>query len=145
MDVVNTGMISGIFSTGVMIIVIMLILVMLIGGFFLYQSKIKRYKQFKVTVWQKDGFGQLTEKYDDAGIFTDKTTQKKRLWLRRNKVDLNADNIPFIPTRGKRNIYLLQTGLKNFRFIRPDISDEYIKLSVGEEDVNWAITHMICN
>ena len=34
---------------------------------------------------------------------------------------------------------LLQTGLKNFRYIKPKITADRLRFTVGEEDVNWAV------
>ena len=107
--------------------------------FILYRRRL-RYGQFKCIIWRKDGFGQLTETYDKGGIFVDKKTKNKRLFLDKNKVGLDPDDIPYIPSgKGKKIIYLLQTGLKNFHYIKPNISNPDITLTVGEEDVNWSI------
>ena len=102
--------------------------------------KAKRYDQFSVVIWQRDGFGQLVQKFDKAGIFVDGKTGNKRLFLKSAAVGLTPDNIPYLPTsKGKKYVYLLQTGLKNFKFLRPEINSEFIHFEVGEEDVNWAI------
>jgi len=109
-------------------------------GIVSYQKKVARYQQFNCVIWQNDGFGQITEKYDKAGIFVDDATKNKRLYLKKANVGLSPDNIPFIPAaRGKKKVYLLQTGLKNFKYIKPNISSDLIHFTVGEEDVNWAI------
>ena len=121
------------------VIALLVIMAIIVIGWLLYDKHIRRYQQFKCIIWQKDGFRQLTQKYDDAGIFVDKDTQKKRLFLKRARVGLSPDNTPFITGGKKKTIYLLQTGLKNFKYIKPVISDGHIKFSVGEEDVNWAI------
>ena len=125
-------------------IAIMIISVTVIGGLIIFGVwaglKWKRYQQFKCVIWEKDGFGQLTETYDKAGIFVDSKTKNKRLFLKKNKVGLDPDTIPFVQTsKGKRIIYLLKTGLKNFHYITLNIKAPNISLSVGEEDVNWAL------
>lgn len=99
----------------------------------------RKYTEFKCIIWEKDGFGQLNERYDKAGIFVDGKTKNKRFFLKKANVGLDPDNVPYLPTRGKKVVYLLRTGLKNFHFIRPTVSNPNIYLSVGEEDVNWAI------
>jgi len=110
-----------------------------IGWNFIYKKHI-RFNQFNVVIWQKDGFGQFKIKYDKAGIFIDEVTKNKRLFLKHANVGLTPDNVPYLSTSsGKKQIYLLQTGLKNFKYIRPKISDDMITFTVGEEDVNWAI------
>ena len=109
-------------------------------GLIVYKKKVARYKQFTCNIWQKDGFGQITEKYDQAGIFVDDYTKNKRLWLKKANVGLSPDNIPFITTGGgRKKVYLLQTGLKNFKYIKPNVGVGLINFTVGEEDVNWAI------
>lgn len=130
-----TQMITG--TAGLVAVIIFIGIIVI--GYVLYQRSLGRYKHFKCIIWQKDGFGQLTQKYDKAGIFVDPDTKNKRLFLQKANVGLNPDNIPFIPAGKTRIIFLLQTGLKNFKYIRPVIEDKYINLTVGEEDVNWAI------
>ena len=107
------------------------------GGLWLYLKQ-KRYREYKCVIWERDGFGQLNETYDDAGIFVDKKTNNKRFYLKKANVGLNPDNVPYIPSK-RKIVYLLRTGLKNFQFIKPNVSNPGITLSIGEEDVNWAI------
>jgi len=100
----------------------------------------KRYSQFKVVIWEKDGFGQFSEQYDKAGVFIHKKTKAKRLWLKKAKVGLTPDQIPYIQTGKTKVVYLIKVGSKNFRFFKPVLNTKQIGISVGEEDVNWA-TH----
>lgn len=126
-------------NIAIIIIVIALLAGAVIGTIFVLNNW-RKYKQFAVEIWQKDGFGQFTVKYDDAGIFVDPKTQNKRLFLKKNNVGLNPDNIPYMRTDGgKKKVYVLQTGLKNFQYIKPVIRDDLITFTVGEEDVNWAV------
>ena len=122
-----------------MVFVIVFVGGVLITIVYLY-SKYKRYKEYNVVIFERDGFGQLTQKKDTAGIFVDKKTHNKRLYLRKANVGLSPDNIPYLPSgKGGKTVYVMQTGLKNFQYINYDIDDKHIKTSVGEEDVNWAI------
>lgn len=121
------------------VIAALVIAVIAVGGWFYYKNQVMRYKQFNCIIWQKDGFGQINEKYDHAGIFVDKDTKTKRFFMKKANVGLNPDNVPYIPTGRGKKVYLLQCGLKNFKFIRPNIGDQYINFTVGEEDVNWGI------
>jgi hypothetical protein len=57
----------------------------------------------------------------------------------KNKVGLNPDNIPYIETNNRREVYLIRNGLKNFSFIRFNFDNHNPLIEVGEEDVNWAI------
>lgn len=131
-------------STGGTSIAVLLIVLLFVAaaaiGIIVLIGKWRRYQQFVCEIWQKDGFGQFKVKYDKAGIFVDDKTKNKRLFLKRANVGLEPDNIPYLTTdQGKRKILLLQTGLKNFRYIRPTIKDDLFYFTVGEEDVNWAI------
>ncbi|RLA46934.1 MAG: hypothetical protein DRR04_05335 [Gammaproteobacteria bacterium] len=106
---------------------------------FLWQRH-KRFGQFTAIIWFRDGFGQLQQTHDTGGVFVDKKTANKRLFLRRNNVGLSPDNIPFLTgPKGKRYVYLYQRGLKNFLYLRPNVRAEGVSIEVGEEDVNWAI------
>lgn len=109
------------------------------GGIWLYFYW-KKYNQFICRIWEKDGFGNIIETRDQAGIFVDRKTKNKRLFLRKMKVGLEPDNIPAVPTtKGNKVIYLMRVGLKNFRFLKPDIDVDNVDFSVTEEDVNWAV------
>lgn len=100
----------------------------------------KRYSEYKVIIWFRDGFGQLQQTFDSGGVFVDKKTSNKRLFLRRNNVGLSPDNIPFLTDpKGKRYVFLYQRGLKNFLYLRPNVRAEGVSIEVGEEDVNWAV------
>lgn len=124
----------------VVLIVAIIILVVVVVFVVLAIIQARRYKQFQVIIWQRDGFGQFIQKYDEGGVFVDSKTGNKRLFLKNAAVGLDPDNIPYIPTaKGNKFIYLLQTGLKNFKYLKPNISTEFINFTVGEEDVNWAI------
>jgi len=123
--------------------ILIIVLSILFGGgciaaILVWYFKWKKYKDFKCIIWERDGFGQVTETYDQAGIFIDPKTNNKRFFLKSGNVGLNPDNIPYIPGKTKV-VYLLKTGLKNYYFIKPTIDDKNLKLTVGEEDVNWAI------
>jgi len=123
------------------IFISVIVFVGIIGVILFLWTKNRKYEQFKCIIWEKDGFGNMTQTFDDAGIFVDGQTKNKRLFLKRNNVGLSPDNIPFILSNKKKYIFLLKTGLKNFAFVKPNFDDIYkeLKLNVSEEDVNWAI------
>jgi hypothetical protein len=106
---------------------------------FMFVKKNKKYAQFVCVIWRKDGFGQLVQESDRAGVFVDKVTNNKRLYLKKANVGLDPDNIPYLSAGRSKFVYLYRTGLKNFRYIQPVITDKYVSLKVGEEDVNWAL------
>lgn len=124
----------------VVLVVAGLILVAVLVGIIMALSQTRKYNQYKLVIFQNDGLGHVTWRTDDGGVFVDGKTGNKRLFLKNSHVGLEPDNIPFIPTStGKRIVMLLQTGLKNYKYINPTISTDLINFTVGEEDVNWAI------
>lgn len=125
-------------------IAVLLIGVIFVAGFFALATWLylrwKQYQQFEIEIWQQDGLGKFNVKYDKGGIFVDPKTKNKRLFIKKHKVGLDPDNVPYMPSpSGKKKVLLLQTGLKNFRYIKPTISGQGLGFEVGEEDVNWAI------
>lgn len=130
---------SGALNVGYIIIVAVIILGV---GFAIYKAvrNYFRFQQFKCVIWTLDGFGNVTQEYDDAGIFVDDYTNNKRLWLKAAGVGLKIEQIPTITSAtGKKLIYMLRWGEKDYSFIRPRINQEGLKMEVTEEDVNWSI------
>jgi len=132
------GVAASALNIGILILTIIIIGAVSIVAVILL-LKWRKYSQFDCVIFEKDGFGQLRKSSDKAGIFVDPKTKNKRLFLKKNKVGLDPDNVPYISgSRGKKTLYLYQTGLKNFHFIRMNITKDF-DITVGEEDVNWAI------
>lgn len=133
-------------DVGNLILNIVLVLIGLVAfggivglGVWVYKKHIQ-YNEYICRIWRKVGSGQYLETFDKAGVFVDPKTKNKRLFLKKNNVGLDPDQIPFIPgKKGAKIIYLLQTGLKNFHYIDVNIDNPAITLSVGEEDINWAL------
>ena len=120
--------------TVAMMALILLFVIGLIGGGMYIYFWWKKYQQYNCIIFKE---GKFIGK-DEAGIFVDRKTKNKRFFLRKNKVGLNPNNVPyFVGDKGKKTVFLQQVGLKNFRYI--DISLEPLNFEVGEEDVNWAI------
>jgi len=114
-----------------------LVIIMAVLGAIIYLAlRWYRYSQFKCVVWELDGFGQVRQTYDSAGVFVDRKTRNKRFFMRKANVGLEPDNIPVI---GDKTVYLVRSGLKNFRFVKPRIVSGSLSFNVGEEDVNWAV------
>lgn len=125
-------------NIGMLLLLTIFFAVVAFGAMFA-MAQYRKWSQFTVIIWGKDGFGQIVEKTDKAGIFVDKKTKNKRFYIRKARVGLECNNIPYIQKGRKKIVYLLQVGLKNFKFIKPTISDGQMQFDVGEEDVNWAI------
>ena len=122
------------------LMVVLLFVVALVGITTYFILKGKRFNEYKVIIYSEDGLGQIIQKNDSGGIFVDSKTKNKRFFIKGAKVGLEADNFPYLMgNKGQKTVYLLQTGLKNFRFIKINIDIPKVELKVGEEDVNWAL------
>jgi len=113
-----------------------------VGGIIFYILQTNRY-DFFCKIYERAGNNLLIlRETEKAGVFVDKKTNYKRLWLKKNKVGLNPDNPPYIINeKGKKVIHLLKDGTKTFRYIDIKVLEQdKIILSVTEEDVNWAVT-----
>lgn len=78
--------------------------------------------------------------YDKGGVILDRKTGNKLFFLKKYKVGLNPDNIPYNhDTKGTKRVFLFRDGIKNFKFLKMSIySNPGLVIDVGEEDVNWA-------
>lgn len=123
----------------VLIIGAIVITIAVIGALIWWLRRSMRYNQFRCIIWEKDGLGNVTQRADKAGIFVDPSTKNKRFFMKRANVGLEPDNIPYVIMGKHKYVYLVRTGLKNFRFIQPKIDDDIVSFLVGEEDVNWSI------
>ena len=139
---VFSGLSGTAFST-VNIIIFVIIGIVALGivvVFIFMYNKWKKFQEFRCVIWRVDSIGRITEKYDSAGIFMDHKTHNKRFFMKNSNVGLDPDNVPDVfSIKGKRVVYLLQTGLKNFHFIKANVEFPKVTLTVGEEDVNWSI------
>jgi hypothetical protein len=100
----------------------------------------KKYSQFRVVIWENDGFGHVNELYDKAGIFLDKKSNQKLFFLKKFNVGLDCNDVPYVPgVKGSKVVYLVRTGFKTFRFIRPNIDKGVLTFGASEDDVNWAV------
>ena len=105
-----------------------------------YYKKVLRYKEYAVKIFTTDGAGNIWIKRDNGGVFEERRTKARRLWLKKAEVGLSPDNIPFIMNQnGKKEVYLLQTGAKNYRYLKFDINNQQFGFKVGEDDVNWGL------
>ena len=52
-------------------------------------------------------------------------------------VGLNPDNIPYLMEGRKKIIWLFQSALKSFSYIKPYVGNPGLHLNYGEVDVNW--------
>lgn len=129
------------FTSGALNVGIIIAIIIIGGGFvllilYLY-FKWKKYKEFDCIIWDE---GKITETRDKAGIFVDNKTKNKRFFLKKANVGLDPDNVPYkMGEGGKKIVYLIRSGLKNFKFVDIEINEPTVDINVGEEDVNWAV------
>lgn len=127
-------------SNFVMMVGVGLVLFLIVGLASWKYMSWRKWRQFRVVIYFKDGFGQLRRKYDQGAVFEDKKTKNRLFFLKKHPVGLTADNVPYIQDdAGDKIVYLLQTGQKNFRFIHIDMGDDHFKFTFGEEDLNWGL------
>lgn len=137
MDV--AGILTGFLGFGTLIIVLLILITIISLSVWAY-LRWKKYQQYKTIIWERDAFGNIRQYEDNAGVFVDKKTNNKRLFLQKTNVGLEPDNIPYVVlANGKKQIYLIRRGLKNFQYIKPIINEKDFVFSVTEEDVNWSI------
>lgn len=132
------------FTTGILLLFVNIIfgafIVGVVGAIIWWFIYYRRFSQYKVLIFERDGFGELRATEDGAGIFVDRRTQNKRFFIKKAKIGLCPDNIPYLPIGKTRVVWLFKKGLKNYHFLKPKIdADGIMSIGVGEEDVNWAI------
>ena len=106
---------------------------------------LKRYK-YKVFIFRTDKEGRIvnyTTPYKDvASIHINRKSNMKLLFLRKNKVGLRPDDIPWIYFGKHPSVFLVQNGLKNFSFCKfkhLHKTSNKLDLEVYDEDISWAI------
>lgn len=110
------------------------------AGIVLVATRAKKWQQFKVIIYTKDGFGNTIIKHDRAAIFLHGKTKNRLLYLQKNKgVALKPDMIPVVKDGRNNIIHMYQDGLKQFRLLKVNIEAGNVSFDVGEEDVNWAV------
>jgi uncharacterized membrane protein len=142
------GLISGVmwFLIGTLIVGVLAFVIW-------YNIKKKKYSQYKVEIFDRDSNGNVYKEYDRAGVFLDKKTNLRLLFLEKYKSGLNPNNIPYVSSLiigGKlfkhketiRTIYLRRIGVNNYVFCNVTVGTEGLKISVGEEDLNNAAQEM---
>ena len=128
---------------GIMIFLVVILVMAIIGAWLFLYFKNRKYKEFRIVILEKDSTGNVREYYDKGGVFLNKVTQLKLLFLKSIKKGLNPNNIPYVTAvdrKGRliKTVYILRTGVSNYRYVRVTIENDILKFTVGEEDVNWA-------
>lgn len=111
-----------------------------------YRKKKIKYGQFRIEILEKDSTGNIYRRYDNAGVFLDKRTNMRLLYLEKAKVGLNPNNIPYVSTINKKGkiiktVTLRKIGVNNYVFVRINLGST-VEMTVGEEDLNNAASEM---
>lgn len=133
---------AGIISTIVWVFFAVIVFVCIILWIYIHFQK-KKFAEYRIVIYEKDSTGNTHEYYDQGGIFINKKTGLKLLWLKRFKKGLDPNKVPYVTAKdGKgrlvKTVYLIRTGVSNFRFLHVKIEGTIPKFTIGEEDINWA-------
>jgi hypothetical protein len=132
---------------------IIILAVGIIGYITYYIIKKRRYGQYRIEILDRDENGNVYKDYDKAGVFLDKKTGLRLLFLDKAKIGLNPNNIPYVSSREKtgfiikketiiKTVYLRRIGVNNYVFIHVKVNPDNTIISVGEEDLNNAVQEM---
>lgn len=147
MENIITGLIPNISISSIINFIIwtlgIVIILVIAGTYIALKIYNKRYQEYKVVIYEKDSTGNIHEHYDQAGVFLNKKTGFKLLFFKKLKKGLNPNNVPYTIAKTKdgklqKIIYIIRTGVSNYRFCHLKIHNENITFTIGEEDVNWA-------
>lgn len=133
---------------GLMIFCIAVIIMAAIGWLIIYIVKIRKYREFKAVIWERDSTGNVHESYDRGGIFVDKGTGLKLLFFSKIRKGLNPNSVPFVTAKDKKGrlikiVYLRRVGVSNYVFCHVKVTETGTVIKVGEEDINWATQDII--
>ena len=129
---------SNAINVAFMLFMVVIVVSIVAFGFWAW-STYRKYSQYKVVIWEKDALGVINQHNDKAGVFVDRRTHNKLLFLKKSKVCMDPDHIPSVGAGKNRTIYLYRNGLKDFRFVKPSFREDVLNYTVGEEDLNWAL------
>lgn len=99
----------------------------------------KRYQEYRVVIWEKDSLGNTHEVDDQGAVFPDRKTGNILFHLRKHKTVLSPDDIPFVLKGKTKLVYIVKYGLRDYRFLRPNVTATDVGMVVGEKDINWAV------
>lgn len=120
-----------------------LVPLLIIGGIIaaiFWLKSLKKFSQYVVYIYERDSSGNIIQKTDQGGVFVNKKTGNKRLFLKKSNASMSPDNIPFVMrSDGKKAVYLVKEGSKNFAYLKISYDSSGFHPTVTEEDVNWAL------
>lgn len=123
-----------------------ILVVGIVGVLTWYFVQKRKYRDFRVEIFDKDANGNVYKKLDRGGIFLDKKSGYKLLWLEKAKAGLDPNDPPYVShldKRGRliRTVYVRKDGEGNYRYISITLGEK-ISASVKEEDLNNAHQEM---
>jgi len=138
----DTAMFEVYVNMGLMILILLLVLIVVIVLGAVSFILIKKYLSYgtKVFIMYKDASGQTKWEIDKGGVFAKFKLMK--FWLKKYNMGLDADNIETVEIGRKKYCFLARIGRKSFRPLKMRFNDDNLFMTVGEEDVNWAITEL---
>lgn len=129
--------------TGIIVVVVALIAW---GAWFFMNWK--KYQDYMVCVFHKNGEDKWCLRFDKGGVFVNKKTNTKRMWMKKSRSSLQADRIPFLPknrlsfmdyTFGV--IFVVQKADGSYAYIdKWNIDENGLQVQVSGEDLNWGLT-----
>jgi len=124
-----------------------IIILAIIGLITWYFMKHRRYKEYRIEILDKDSNDNVYKIYDRGGVFIDRKTKMRLLWLEKAKVGMNPNNIPYISHKTKKGkiiktVYLRKIGVNNYVFINVKLGEK-VEMTCGEEDLNNAQSELI--
>lgn len=131
---------------GIMWFLIAVIIVGTIAFITYYYMRKKKYGQYRVEIFDRDTNGNVYKTYDRAGIFLDKKTGYRLLFVEKAKVGMNPNSPPYVSHIDKKKrliktIYLRRIGVNNYVYIEVDLTGKP-QFTMGEEDFNNAAQEM---
>ena len=145
-----SGMTSGVSMSGLLNGLKWFLIIVLVAGLigyitYYFLSK-KKYKEYRVEILDKDSNDNVYKTFDKGGVFLDKKTGNRLLFIEKAKVGLNPNNIPYISTidnKGRliKTVTLRRIGVNNYVFVHVSLGDK-IAVTIGEEDLNNAAQEM---
>lgn len=144
------GMMPNVSAVGVlntiMYVMIGIIVVGIVALITWQQMVKKKYGMYRVEVLDKDKNGNVYKTYDSAGIFLDKKTGNRLNFLRKAKVGLDPNNVPYITAVDKKGrmqkiVTVRRIGVNNYIYVSMTLG-ETVEVTIGEEDLNNAAQEM---
>lgn len=117
-----------------------------IAGVWFWLKVAKQFNAFCL-IFDKQPNGTIIVKQDKGGVFRDPLTNKVSFKLQKGKTTLKPQTegekgiwFPYtLSQKGKVVVFLRKTGAKSYVFLDIQLKDKDLKLTVTDEDLEWAI------